>query len=269
MRLYLLTAFTGLLLAGVAPCFAQTGKPKLPPGTDPGGIAIAFLTTGVDYTRPEVARLLARDGEGDLIGWDFVSNGNRPYAVGPNGTPGNFGGDGSAFARLLGGAGAVRLIPIRVDPAQPSSLAQAVSFAARTPARLLLVPMWTGEASQWEPFREAAMKHPTILIVVPALSQAADRAPMHPASGLDNVLVVSDQGDAVADAHVDTTAMTGTAVPNRDNLAAVITVAFVHALAGCASGPAGTLEIDSSKVRKLTWPASMIKNQCKIRALLP
>ncbi len=43
---------------------------------------MVLLTRGLDYTRPEIAKLLARDGEGELIGWDFVDNDNRPFVKG-------------------------------------------------------------------------------------------------------------------------------------------------------------------------------------------
>ena len=40
---------------GVA-ALAQEKKPPLQPGRDPGGVAIALVTTGIDYTVPEVAQ---------------------------------------------------------------------------------------------------------------------------------------------------------------------------------------------------------------------
>ena len=62
------------------PIGVLASEPKVPPGLDPGGVAIALLGDGVDYTKPELAKRLARDGEGDLIAWDFVDNAIRPYA---------------------------------------------------------------------------------------------------------------------------------------------------------------------------------------------
>src|SRR4029078_9951193 len=88
---------------------AQTKKPPLPPGRDPGGVAIALLTTGIDYTLPTIAGYLARDGEGEVIGFDPVDNDNRP-----------FGGDGTTLAaNLLDPAIGTRLVPVRVDPRDP------------------------------------------------------------------------------------------------------------------------------------------------------
>ncbi len=105
-----------IMLAGAAE--AQPRKPRLPPGLDPGGIAVAVLGTGIDYTRPDLATHLARDGEGDLVGWDLVTGDNRPYAASPNDAPANWGGDGTELARRLASVGNLRLIPIRIDPAE-------------------------------------------------------------------------------------------------------------------------------------------------------
>ena len=49
------------LIVALGSAAAQPKKPKLPPGLDPGGQAIVLLTTGIDYTKPELASRLARD----------------------------------------------------------------------------------------------------------------------------------------------------------------------------------------------------------------
>src|SRR5688572_3480924 len=92
--------------------FAQSSKPKVPPGTDPGGIAIALIAHGIDYTDPEIAPRLARDGEGDIIGWDFVSGDNKPFSSAPDA-----GIDGTRLAKLILSAYARgRLVPLRIAP---------------------------------------------------------------------------------------------------------------------------------------------------------
>ena len=131
MRFWTLALVLATLIAGAsgsAP--GQSRKPKLAPGIDPGGIAIAIISTGIDYTRPDVARLLARDGEGELIGWDFVDGDNRPYM------PAEV--YHSDLAVRLGSALQARAIALRIDPSRPQMVAQAIDFAARTPARLVL-----------------------------------------------------------------------------------------------------------------------------------
>jgi hypothetical protein len=179
------------LLALAHAAGAEPTKPPLPPGRDPGGIAIALFTTGIDYTLPDVAARLARDGEGELIGWDAVDGDTRPLAA-RAAAPANWGGDGTLLARAVGVSGR-RLIPVRVAPADPASLAVAVAFIAATPARIVAVPMWSAAAAEWEPFGRAAARASGLLFIVAAGNPGGnDSDPVWPAAfGLSNVLVVS------------------------------------------------------------------------------
>jgi len=183
LRAVLLLHFASVLALGPM-ALAQTKKPPLPPGRDPGGVAIALLTTGIDYALPHIAQRLARDGEGELIGFDLVDNDNRP-----------FGGDGTTLAtHLLDPAIGARLVPVRVDPHDPASLARAVAFIAQTPARIVVVPMWGQRKEDWRPFQQAVEHFSQLLFVVAAGDDGRDldRDPVYPAAlALPNVLVVS------------------------------------------------------------------------------
>jgi hypothetical protein len=229
-------ALAALLLSSAA---SAAGKPALPPGRDPGGVAIALFSTGIDYTLPGLAARLARDGEGELIGWDAVDGDNRPFpAVTP--AAANWGGDGTLLAREVG-AGR-RLVPVRIGPTDPLSLARAVAFVAATPARIAVVPMWSTVRDDWEPFRRAAASFGDLLFVVAAGDEGkdGDRQPRWPAGfGLANLLVVAvspdgsaQPGDAAhgdrADALVPALQAAGAAPP-----AALAAVRAADALAGC------------------------------------
>ncbi len=184
------------LLALSRAAAAEPRKPPLPPGRDPGGIAIALISTGIDYTQPDIAARLARDGEGELIGWDAVDGDNRPLA--PRGPAPvrwglNWGGDGTLLARAIGARGR-RLIPVRISPAEPASLALAVAFLGETPARIVAVPMWSATQAEWEPFHRAAQRFSDLLFLVAAGDEDKnlDVDPVWPAAfALGNVLVVS------------------------------------------------------------------------------
>lgn len=153
----LVLACACMLLVAVPLSRAQERDPKLPAGRDPGGIAVALLTTGLDYTHPEIAPRLARDGEGELIGWDLVDSDNRPFAAKPAHGEAEAASDGTELARrLLEVYAHARLVPVRVKPRDPGSFAQAVAFISRTPARIVAVPFSSGSRSEWEPFRQAA-----------------------------------------------------------------------------------------------------------------
>jgi hypothetical protein len=142
---------------------AQSAKPKVPPGTDPGGIAIALVAYGIDYTDPEIAPRLARDGEGDIIGWDFVTGDNKPFAVAPQA-----GIDGTRLARLMLSAYARgRLVPLRVAPSDATQFAQAMRFVVQSPARIVAVSIWNARPEITEVLNAAAARARDRLFVIP------------------------------------------------------------------------------------------------------
>lgn len=154
-------AIVMLIMALAARSAWAGGDPKVPPGLDPGGTAIALITDGVDYTNPEVASRLARDGEGELIAIDLVDGDVRPYV--PAGS-----GRGTELAkRLLGVAPQTRLIVIRADQSNPASLANAAAFLMRTPARIAAVGFSGWEREAWAPFAQAAAQARGVLFIVP------------------------------------------------------------------------------------------------------
>lgn len=219
---------------------AQAKKPPLPPGLDPGGVAVALLTTGIDYTVPEVARRLARDGEGELIGFDLVDNDNRPFGDRRAETPAHWGGDATALAAsLLDPIVDTRLVPMRVNPHDPASFARAVAFVVRTPARIIAVPMWSGSKEDWQHFRQAAERSPQVLFIAAAGDDGRDldQHPAYPAAlGLSNLLVVaaaSSDGDSPLSARLLATANRG--AKTVDAVAVAANSAFATAIAAKAA----------------------------------
>jgi hypothetical protein len=153
-------------------------KPKLSPGRDPGGALIGLMTTGIDPTRPDVARCLARDGEGELLGWDMVDNSRQPFRRAPPDQPG----DDAEFAALPCD-GRVRVAPVRIDPADPVTLGKALAFFSTTPARVVVIPP-ASQPADWTLFRQAALAFSQLQVLI-----AADTKP--PAlEGLQNVVAV-------------------------------------------------------------------------------
>lgn len=277
-----LVAILLIIVGAATSVLSQPRKPKLPPGRDPGGFAVALLTTGIDYTRREVADRLARDGEGELVGWDFVDNDNRPYAPSPNVTPANWGGDGTLAATRIAAAGTLRLVPIRIDPAKPVTLAAALAFAVRTPARILLMPMSSDEPEDWQAFRQAAQRFPDLIIVTSAAGPdggGKSRGTFPGAFGLDNVIVVSLREVADADVAV-TAATTGPALQPNPVTPVEVLAAFVELLPHCLATDAAGPAIANRKLKGLlthyrgslppqstTLPANM--EGCRLRALRP
>lgn len=171
---------------------AQMPKPRVPPHQDPGGVPLVLFSAGIDYTQPHIAMRLARDGEGEPIAWDFVDNSPHPFDARKGQAPAHQGGDATALASLLlADAVAIRLIPLRVDAHAPASLAQAVAFVAKTPARVVVVPMWSQEARDWEPFRQTALRFKRILFLVSA-GDGGDPGRLFPAAlDLENMMTIS------------------------------------------------------------------------------
>jgi hypothetical protein len=143
-------------------------KPPVPVGVDPGGTAIALIATGIDYTHPEIRDRLARDGEGEIIGYDLIDNDNRPYAA--TSLPENHDGavDTLLARRILSTYRHARLVPVRVDPKDKIMLARALAFTATTPARIVAVPLWGESRETWEFFQQAADQVPDHLLILPA-----------------------------------------------------------------------------------------------------
>jgi hypothetical protein len=195
LRAPLLFLIAAAAFAGIA--LAQERKPPVPPGRDPGGVAIALIGAGIDYTLPGLAQRLARDGEGELIGWDLEDKDRKPFDKSKGSTRLEWGGDATPVANVLLGAQGLRLVPVRIGSGDHASLPRAITFVAQTPARVAVLAMWGTTRADWEPFRLAALYFKDVLIVVPAGNGAE---PVYPAAfGLDNVLAVA-QGMGSADA---------------------------------------------------------------------
>ena len=190
-----------VLAQGVAPPPAQPAvKPPVPAGRDPGGIAIALIVTGIDYTHPEIKDRLARDGEGEIIGLDLIDGDNRPYAA--TTLPGNEDGavDTILARRILATYRHARLVPIRVDPNNKVMLARALAFAASTPARIVAVPLWGDSKETWEFFSQAAEQIPDHLLILPAGDAdavAQGRAQWPGALNLKGALIVATASETI------------------------------------------------------------------------
>jgi hypothetical protein len=148
-------------------------------------VAIA-APTGIDYTHPNIAPRLARDGEGELIGWDFPSDDRRPYSpLADNAVvePTNL------AAIMLREAGATSLVPVRTPKPTLVDAPRPLVFLSQTPARIVLY-LDAGRARwDWETFFAAASQFKQLLVVVPAPKTDASAFPA--ALRTANMLVVA------------------------------------------------------------------------------
>lgn len=184
-------------LAALAPAQAGAGpgEPEVPPGRDPGGVAVALIDTGVNYTLPFIAERLVRNSAGRLIGRDFQDGDGQPFDMEPGADPERARRHGTSVASiLLGEAPGARLVPYRFKAGDFESFAQIVKAIAAGPARIVAMPLGGYRAGDWEPFRRAAAAHPELLFVLSAGNDGrnVDERPIYPSAfGLANAIVVT------------------------------------------------------------------------------
>lgn len=110
---------------------AQAADPPVPPGRDIGGIPVAIVGGGIDYTQDGIASRLARDGEGEIIGYDYIDDDRQPFARDH---------DGQGMAEIVLGEGqTASLILLRADGEDFLSLSRALLFAGKSPAFIILL----------------------------------------------------------------------------------------------------------------------------------
>lgn len=188
-------------IAGLA-CFvglavAAQPKPKAPAGQDPGGVAVAVLGGGIDYTEAAIAARLARDGEGEPIGLDLATGDNRPFAV-DAAAPGSWGAGDQALARALAASRGIRLVAVKLDRPVARQIAQAIAFVAATPARQMMLPVWADMQDVAKLLDEAARRYPNVAFLVPMRRVAGDTSDGRRTSA-GNVVTVATTADAGAD----------------------------------------------------------------------
>ncbi|MCP5081437.1 MAG: S8 family serine peptidase [Alphaproteobacteria bacterium] len=170
-------------------------NPAVPNGADPGGVTVAQIDSGVNYTLPAITARLARSREGKLVGYDFWDMDERPFDVDAARSPFFPLHHGTLVASVLvREAPELRLIPYRYPRPDMSRMPQVLEHAAANGAKIVAMPLGSNAESQWTAFKQAAAKHADILFVVSAGNNGRniDEQPVYPASfGLENVLVVT------------------------------------------------------------------------------
>lgn len=186
---------TMLLLACARALIAADYEPPVPPGSDPGGVAVALIDTGVNYTLPQIAPRLARNAQGQLLGFDDHDGDRQPFDLQPGHPPEQGRHHGTIVASiLLREAPQARLAPYRFKARDFRSFARIIEEIAQGPARIVSMSLGGYRRDDWDAFRDAAAAHAEILFVVSAGndSRDIDAAPIYPVSfDLPNMLVVA------------------------------------------------------------------------------
>ncbi len=170
-----------VLLVGLLP--VRASEPKVPPAPAPDGIAVAILGPGVDYRVPALRDRLARDGEGDLISWDFADGDIRPFedALAGRGTP-------YALA-VLNAHAAATLVFVRERLGDPQAFGHMMSFVAKTPARIVMWPDARPTRPDWPILSEAVRRFKDHLFIIPRVKGLRPEA-FAPLAASANVVLV-------------------------------------------------------------------------------
>ena len=148
-----------------------------------------------DLLLPAIAGGLARQVDGQLLGYDYWDMDDRPFDANPARSPFFPQRHGTRVASvILAAAPAVRLIPYRYPRPDSGRLVDLITDAAKNGARIVNLAMASNRIEHWDGFRDGVAAHPDILFVVSAGddNRDLDRRPVYPAAfKADNMLVIT------------------------------------------------------------------------------
>ena len=156
---------------------------------------LALVDTGVNYNLPIVQEHLALDSEGQLIGYDFWDDDDRPFDKDPrkniffplhHGT--------SVFSVLTQHLGGLKAAIYRFPANNMCRFSDLIEHADRIGIRIINLSMGSNSVEDWECFYESAERHNDILFVVSAGNDGLnlETNQVFPASfDLENIVVVT------------------------------------------------------------------------------
>jgi subtilisin family serine protease len=174
---------------------AEPLNPPVPSGVNPVGIPVGVVDSGVNYLLPEIAARLARDPDGEILGYDYWDLDPRPFDVSPIPDPFFPGHHGTLTSSLvLEDAPVAKLVPYRYPRPAMARMAALIEDAPARGVRLMSLSLGSTSREEWLPFQKAAEEHSEMLFVVGAGNHGRniDDHPVHPAAfTLANMIVVT------------------------------------------------------------------------------
>ena len=173
------------------PPFLMAGQPMQAP-SEP---LLALVDTGVNYNLPMVQKHLALGQDGQLIGYDFWDNDNRPFDKDPrknaffplhHGT--------TVFSALSQELGDLKAAIYRFPAHNMCRFNDLIDHAENAGVRIVNMSMGSYSQDDWTCFHDGAKQHPHILFVISAGNDGfdIDVNPVFPASfDLENIVVVT------------------------------------------------------------------------------
>jgi len=173
--------------------------PKQP--RDTTALRVGMVDSGVNYRLAEINRRLARDSDGQLIGYDFWEMDDLPYDSHPVNSGFFVQRHGTRSASLLlREAAGIELVPYRYPRPDMSRMQALVEHANEHQVSILGMPLGSNLVEDWTSFARAAREHPQMLFIVSAGNNGRDidTLPVFPAAlDLENMLVVTSADDSV------------------------------------------------------------------------
>jgi len=165
-----------------------------PEGEGADGVRVGLVDSGLAYDLPLFAHRLARDMQGQPLGYDYWDLDPWPYdgdlsrgAFFPirHGT--------TVASILVREAPEAALIPYRYPRPDMDRLGDLVARAARDGVRILAMPLGSRSEADWSAFAEAMMSHDLLAIVSAGNDgQDIDASPIYPAAlEIPNMITVT------------------------------------------------------------------------------
>ena len=174
--------------------WTETIQAPWPDGSDPGGVRVGLVDSGLAYDLDLFRARLARDAEGTPIGYDYWDMDPLPYDGDVSRGPFLPIRHGTAVASVLAQeAPNTALVPYRYPRPDMSRLSVLVAQAAADGVRILAMPLGSRREADWTAFA-AAIAEQDMLAIVSAGNDGRDIdvEPLYPAGlDLDHVLVVT------------------------------------------------------------------------------
>jgi subtilisin family serine protease len=175
------------------------------------GVIVAVLDTGVDYTHPDLAANILRDGAGRLVGYDFFNEDWDPIDDHGHGThiSGTIAAVGNNGIGVVGVCPTAKIMPVKWlnqdNAGRTSDQIRATDFARELGARVINISAGGYNPSQLMLESLQRARAAGILVLAAAMNEGDDndQTPVYPAnynSESDNVLAVaaSDRADRLA-----------------------------------------------------------------------
>ena len=171
-----------------------TKKNDKPPATVPA-IIVGHIDSGIDYRRTDFQPHLIYDQDGDLVALDLWDGDRLPFDANLARSPFYPQSHGSYVVDVLRKIGTdFQLLPVRYPRQNMRLMQDAVEWLATHKAQIVMMPLGSRDADEWEEFFAAAVRHPEMLFIISAGNNGLDlgKQPIYPAvNQLSNAITVT------------------------------------------------------------------------------